>query len=99
MRRFTALGIFLLASPFVSADETHKGVQTFYRMLGSQSNGPFLLKTHTAAALDYAERIGSTGMANAGFTEYPFCGGRWSFTFRERWGMFPRFASDIPMVK
>ena len=97
MRRFTALGIFLLLAPFVHAEVKNKGVQTYYRMLGSQSNGPFVLKTHTVAALDYAERIGSTGMANAGFTEYPFCGGRWSFTFRERWGMFPRFASDIPI--
>jgi hypothetical protein len=95
MRTFTAYVILLLTAINTYAEENHKGVQTFYRMLGSQANGPFVLKTNTVAALDYAERIGSTGMANSGFTEYPFCDGRWSFTFRERWGMFPRFASDV----
>ncbi len=72
-------------------------VRLFYRMLGSQSNVPFVQKTRTVAAKDRAWRVGTTGMANAGFTEYPFCSGRWSFTFQEHLGLFPRIASHVPI--
>jgi hypothetical protein len=81
----------------VAAEDRAGTVQLFYRMIGSHSNGPFVQKTRTVAARDGAPRTGMTGMANAGFTEYPFCAGRWSFTFREHLGLFPRIASHVPI--
>ncbi|MBN1419269.1 MAG: hypothetical protein JXP34_10860 [Planctomycetes bacterium] len=72
-----------------------EGVRLFYRMLGSQSNGPLPWKTRSIAARDGEARTATTGMADSGFTEYPFCSGRWSFTFRERAGTFPRIASAV----
>jgi len=86
-----------LTGLLAAAPEDKKGVRLFYRMLGAPSNGPFPRKTRTVAAPDGAPRTASTGMANAGFTEYPFCSGPWSFTFRESYGMFPRFADSVPI--
>jgi len=101
MRFVTGSGAFirnirLTPKPTGSFDR-QKGKRLFYRILGSQSNGPFVRKTRTVAAPDYSARIATTGMANAGFTEYPFCFGNWSFTFRQRYGLFPKFATSVPM--
>ncbi|UCG49411.1 MAG: hypothetical protein JSU94_06435 [Phycisphaerales bacterium] len=94
----SAMSLFLCAAALAdSGYDKEIGVRLFYRILGSQSNGPFPLKTRTVAAPDGAARIATTGMANAGFTEYPFCRGDWSFTFRERYGLFPRFAGAVPI--
>jgi hypothetical protein len=99
MNRLILIAVFSTAlSPTVfpaGAYDREKGVRLFYRILGSKSNGPFVRKTRSVAAPDYAPRTASTGMANAGFTEYPFCSGEWSFSFRERFGLFPRFASGV----
>jgi len=73
------------------------GKQLFYRMIGSQSNGPFVHKTRAVAAPDGAKRVAATGMADSGFTEFPFCSGSWSFTFAESMGMFPRIAGGVTM--
>jgi len=73
------------------------GKQLFYRMIGSQSNGPFVHKTRAVAAPDGARRVAATGMADSGFTEFPFCSGSWSFTFTESMGVFPRIASGVVM--
>jgi len=92
----SAISLFLCAAALAdSGYDRDRGVRLFYRILGSQSNSPFPLKTRTVAAPDGAARIATTGMANAGFTEYPFCRGEWSFTFRERYGLFPRFAAAV----
>ena len=88
--------IRLAPAPTGSIDKD-KGKRLFYRILGSQSNGPYIRKTRTVAAPDYFPRTATTGMANAGFTEYPFCYGNWSLTFREQEGLFPRFAMSLPM--
>lgn len=86
-----------LARRPTGAIDSKKGKRLFYRILGSQSNGPYVRKTRTVAAPDYVPRTPTTGMANAGFTEYPFCYGNWSLTYREREGIFPRFAMSLPM--
>jgi len=88
--------IRLAPAPTGSIDPK-KGKRLFYRILGSQSNGPYVRKTRTVASPDYLPRTATTGMANAGYTEYPFCYGNWSLTFREREGLFPRFAMSLPM--
>ncbi|MBN2271632.1 MAG: hypothetical protein JXN61_13520, partial [Sedimentisphaerales bacterium] len=101
MRFVTGLGanirnIRLAPAPTGSIDK-EKGKRLFYRILGSQSNGPYIRKTRTVAAPDYFPRTATTGMANSGFTEYPFCYGNWSLTFRECEGLFPRFAMGLPL--
>ncbi len=96
----TTLFAILLLSNF-SADcrsaEAPKGVQLFYRLLGAQSNGPLLPKTRTICAQDGAEATGQTGMADSGFTEYPFCAGKVSYTCAEQFAFFPRIASGVPI--
>jgi len=72
-----------------------EGVRLYYRILGSQSNAPLPWKTRSIAARDGDARTATTGMADSGYTEYPFCSGRWSFTFCERAGYFPRIASAV----
>lgn len=95
MKRLFMAAVLCGLCSFALADSQTKVVRLFYRMIGAQSNGPFPLKTRTVAARDGAVRTGSTGMANCGFTEYPFCSGFWSFSFRPKWGLFPRFASHV----
>lgn len=86
-----------LAQKPTGAIDPKRGKRLFYRILGSQSNGPYVRKTRTVASPDYLPRTATTGMANAGYTEYPFCYGNWSLTYREREGLFPRFAMSLPM--
>ena len=88
--------IRLAPAPTGSIDKEN-GKRLFYRILGSQSNSPYVRKTRTVAAPDYLPRTATTGMADAGYTEYPFCFGNWSITFREREGLFPRFATSLAM--
>ncbi len=78
--------------------EGGSGEQVFYRMLGSETNAPLLPKTRTVCACEGEERTRSTGMADSGFTEYPFCSGKASYTFAENYAYFPRIASDLPVA-
>jgi hypothetical protein len=70
-----------------------RGVQLFYRMVGSQSNAPILPKTESVWTQDRDFRTGNTGMADEGFTEYPFCHGVMDFTFAEHGAIYPRLIS------
>jgi len=97
VNRIKEVGFVVLFSIALSGAESHNGVRLFYRILGARSNGPYVRKTRTVAAPDGAPRTASTGMADSGFTEYPFCSGRWSFSFREFRGLFPRIASHVPI--
>jgi len=78
--------------------ESPPGKQLFYRMLGSRTNSPLLPKTRTVWTQEGSERTGSTGMADSGFTEYPFCCGKISYTFVEKYAYFPRIASSLPVA-
>lgn len=78
-----------------SAQGKKEGRQLFYRMLGAKTNAPLLPKTRTIYAPDGSPVTGSTGMADSGYTEYPFCKGRVSYTFVERFAFFPRIASGL----
>ncbi|MBN2473936.1 MAG: hypothetical protein JXB62_04980 [Pirellulales bacterium] len=72
-----------------------RGSQLFFRMVDSQSNAPVLPKTRSAWTQDRQVRIGSTGMSDLGFTEYPFCFGKMDFTFVEQYAVYPRFLSGV----
>ncbi|MBN2506282.1 MAG: hypothetical protein JXQ71_06275 [Verrucomicrobia bacterium] len=80
-----------------SAAEAPQGVRLFYRILGARSNGPLLPKTRTLCGADGAATTGQTGMADSGFTEYPHCVGRTSYTFAEQYAFFPRWAAGVPI--
>ena len=70
-----------------------RGSQLFFRMVGSDSNAPILPKTRSVWTQDQRTGIGNTGMADEGYTEYPFCYGKMDFTFVERYGIYPRLIS------
>jgi len=91
-----ALAVLLAAPPITNAEEQHtrpRGVQLFYRMVGSQNNAPILPKTESVWTQDRMFRTGNTGMADEGFTEYPFCYGVMDFTFAEHAAIYPRLIS------
>ncbi|HAK95512.1 MAG TPA: hypothetical protein DCM87_11020 [Planctomycetes bacterium] len=70
------------------------GTRLFYRVLGSRTNAPPLPKTRSAWTQDRRETTANTGMADEGFTEYPFCSGAMDFTFVEDYAIYPRLISD-----
>jgi hypothetical protein len=67
----------------------------FYRMLGADSNAPFLPKTYTVYKVEGTDGTGSTGMADTGFTEYPRVHGTVNYTYREDYAFFPRIVSSV----
>lgn len=73
--------------------ERPRGSQLFFRAVSGASNAPIEPKTRSAWTQDRRASTGNTGMADEGFTEYPFCYGRMDFTFVERNAYFPRFIS------
>ncbi len=73
--------------------EKPRGSQLFYRLVGSQSNAPVLPKTRSAWTQDRRAEVGNTGMADEGYTEYPFCYGLMDFTFVEKHAIYPRLVS------
>ncbi len=72
-----------------------RGRQLFFRLLGACTNAPLLPKTRSAWSHDNAVRTGTTGMADEGFTEFPFCFGRMDFTFLENYAIYPRIVSGV----
>ncbi len=96
VRAVAATATAFLATGAMS--ESPRGEQLFYRMLGSRTNAPLLPKSRTACTREGAERTGSTGMSDSGFTEYPFCSGKVSYTFVEKYAYFPRIASGIAIA-
>jgi hypothetical protein len=70
-----------------------RGTRLFYRMVGSQNNAPILPKTRSVWTQDKRCETGNTGMADEGYTEYPFCFGVMDFGFVERYSVYPRFVS------
>lgn len=71
-------------------EHKQRGRQLFYRMVGSQNNAPILPKTRSAWTQDKRVEIGNTGMADEGYTEFPFCYGLMDFTFVEHAAIYPR---------
>lgn len=84
-------GRFILNPP-----ANRRGKQLFFRLLGAKTNAPILPKTHSAWTHDGIAVTGHTGMADEGFTEFPFCFGRMDFTFLENCAIYPRLISDVP---
>jgi len=74
------------------------GEQLFFRVVGSQNNAPLLPKTRSVCAPCGGQRVGSTGMADAGFTEFPFCRGYVDFGFLEDHAIYPRLVSHAAIV-
>lgn len=74
-------------------NKTPRGKQIFYRMVGSRNNAPILPKTRSVWTQDRRVDTGTTGMADEGFTEFPFCYGVMDFTFVENWAIYPRLVS------
>jgi len=70
-----------------------RGAQIFYRMTGSQNNARVLPKTRSIWTQDRRPETGNTGMADPGYTEFPFCFGVMDFTFAENWAIYPRLIS------
>lgn len=70
-----------------------RGRQLFYRMVGSRNNAPILPKTRSVWTQDKRVEIGNTGMADEGYTEFPFCYGLMDFTFVEHGPIYPRIIS------
>lgn len=70
-----------------------RGRQLFYRMVGAQDNAPHLPKTRSVWTQDKRVETGNTGMADEGYTEFPFCYGRMDFTFVEYGPIYPRIIS------
>lgn len=82
--------------PFAAAhaekpDVPHR--QLFYRMVCSQSNASILPKTKSVWTQDQRVRVSNTGMADEGYTEFPFCYGVMDFTFAEAYAIYPRLIS------
>lgn len=77
-----------------TAAEDRRGSQLFYRMVGAETNAPILPKTRSVWTQDKQEKIGTTGMSDLGFTEYPFCYGKMDFTFIENYAIYPRLVSS-----
>lgn len=75
-----------------SADK-FQGKQIFYRVVGAQTNAPIMPKTRSAIAEDWGDGTGGTGMADSGFTEYPWMSGVMDLTFVEGYAHYPRFIS------
>jgi hypothetical protein len=73
--------------------EAPRGKQIFYRMVGSRDNARILPKTRSVWTQDRRVEIGSTGMADEGYTEFPFCYGVMDFTFVENWAVYSRLIS------
>ena len=91
-----ALIMVLLFLSNIQASDEHgkrRGSQLFYRMSGSQNNAPILPKTRSVWTQDKRCEVGNTGMANEGYTEYPFCFGLMDFSFVERYSIYPRCIS------
>jgi hypothetical protein len=99
--RWVVLGSLAVSFAGVSAAEAApeegkprpRGAQIFYRMTASQKNAPVLPKTRSVWTQDRRTDIGNTGMADEGYTEFPFCYGVMDFTFDENWGIYPRLVS------
>ncbi|MHC4085228.1 MAG: hypothetical protein ACYSU3_02795 [Planctomycetota bacterium] len=85
--------VFLLNVTVNGEPDKRRGTQLFFRMTGSQNNTPILPKTRSVWTQDKLCEVGNTGMANEGYTEYPFCFGLMDFTFVERYSIYPRFVS------
>lgn len=75
--------------------DARRGNRLFFRAVGSQNNAPVLPKTRSAWTQDRREQTGNTGMADQGYTEYPFCFGRMDFTFVEHAAYYPRLLSGV----
>lgn len=75
------------------AGAPRRGARLFFRALGAQSNAPILPKSRSAWTQDKQVRTGTTGMADEGFTEYPFCFGTMDFTFVQARAYYPRLIS------
>ena len=98
--RRSALPILILLAAVTgqirsSAAEDKFGVRMYYRILGEQHNGPFPLKTKSILLIEGETRTRTTGMANSGFTEYPYMKRTVSYTFAEDFMYFPRIASGL----
>lgn len=100
MKRWLAL-ICVVAvaqgSDAAEQDGGRDGVQLFYRMIAAQTNAPILPKTRTVYGPRGSAVTGTTGMADSGFTEYPFCKGIVDYSFAERGAFYPRIASGLPI--
>jgi len=95
-RTIVALAAVAAVSAGAQSGSKHpSGNQLFYRMLGAETNAPLLPVTRTICAVDGGAITASTGMALSGFTEYPGCSGRLSYTFAENHTYFPRIASGL----
>jgi hypothetical protein len=93
---FSIVGASLVTQgPGTAGAQESKGVRLYYRMLAEGNNAPFPAKTRSILAMDGEERTRSTGMADSGFTEYPFCHGKVSYTLAESFMYFPRFVSGV----
>ncbi len=99
-RRLAMLGFAGLAIGAVPAiaeeaadKERPRGRQLFYRMVGAEDNAPHLPKTRSVWTQDKRVEIGNTGMADEGYTEFPFCYGLMDFTFVEHGPIYPRIIS------
>ena len=85
---------FVLLHVFpANAPEKPRGKQLFFRLLCSQTNSPLIPKTRSAWTHDNSIKTGHTGMADEGFTEFPFCFGSMDFTFLENYACYPRLIS------
>ena len=65
----------------------------FFRMVGASSNGPILPKSRSAWTEDRRTVTSNTGMADEGYTEYPFCSGLMDFSFTPQHAIYPRLIS------
>ena len=83
--------VFLLNVAANGEHDKLRGTQLFFRMTGSQNNAPILPKTSSVWTQDKLCEVGNTGMADEGYTEYPFCFGLMDFSFVERYSIYPRF--------
>lgn len=96
--RFTRPAVVAIAglawcSAAVLAEEGQRGKQIFYRIVGAHENARVLPKTRSVWTQDRRVDVGNTGMADEGFTEFPFCYGVMDFTFVEDWAIYPRLVS------
>ena len=70
-----------------------RGARLFFRIVGSRNNAPLLPKTRSVCARQGQDRVGNTGMADAGFTEFPFCRDTVDFGFLDNYAIYPRIVS------
>jgi len=91
---YIALVLLFLSNVQAGGENSkRRGTQLFYRMSGSQNNAPILPKTRSVWTQDKLCEVGNTGMADEGYTEYPFCFGLMDFSFVEQYSIYPRCIS------